>query len=358
MDWRVTISNLAGKRPRGHLPVAILRQPPGSWDELHGSLRGPMHERDWTKACLEAFQLEPYIVAVGPPERPRAIAPLALVRKRPESIGVLQLTEPMDFLAADEAAAEELGEALARLRLPLFLPRVPAASPALRALRRALRQAIVIERPMGGCPMLALDKGWAEPDARLSSKYRTDFRRARRRAGRIEAEMLAPTEDETPALVEAALNIERRSWKGRNGTAVLQLPGQAAFFRRYCMMKAHDGSLRLAFLRVDGQDAAMQIAVERDNAYWLLKIGFNERYARCSPGQLLIGHSIGWAAARGLTSYEFLGKEEKWIRVWTKEERPCVGLAIYPLRAASALAALQDAREFLKWKLKKRRAAR
>jgi CelD/BcsL family acetyltransferase involved in cellulose biosynthesis len=217
---------------------------------------------------------------------------------------------------------------------------------------------MVIERPMGGCPVLALDESWADPDAHLSSRYRSDFRRARRRAQRVEAEVLSPSAEEAPGLVEAALNVELRSWKGRSGTAVLQLPGQAAFFRRYCAMKAQDGSLRLAFLRVDGEDAAMQIAVERDEAYWLLKIGFDERHARCSPGQLLVHHTIAWAAARKLVSYEFLGKADTWIKVWTEAERPCVAVASYPLRPASALAALHDAREFVNWKLKKKRGAK
>jgi hypothetical protein len=316
-----------------------------------------MHELDWFQACVEAFRLEPFIVAVGPPARPRALAPLVRVHGRLEAAGVQQLSEPMDFLAADEAATLDLAEALARLGLPLLLRRVPTCSPVLAALRRMWRRAVLIERPMSSCPVLVLDPRWAEPEARLTSRRRADFRRARRRAGQFDVEVLTPTPGETPALVEIALNVELRSWKGRNGTAVLQLPGRADFFRRYCMLKAADGSLRLAFLKIGGEYAAMQIAIERDYAYWLLKIGYDERFSRCSPGKLLTSHSIGWAAARGLFSYEFLGKSEEWISHWTDYRRPCAAIGVYPPRAASALAAARDAWEFVAYKVRQRRRA-
>jgi len=317
-----------------------------------------MHERDWFQACVEAFHLEPFIVAVGPPERLRAIAPLARVHGRLEAAGVRQLSEPMDFLAADEEAVLELAEALAHLGMPLLLRRVPTSSPLRPALRRAWQGALVIERPISGCPVLVLDKSWAEPEERFPTRRRADFRRARRRAGCFEAEILSPTPDLTPALVEIAMDIEMRSWKGRYGTAVLQRPGCADFFRRYCMMKATDGSLRLAFLKIDGEYAAMQIAVERDNAYWLLKIGYDDRYLRCSPGKLLTSYSIGWAAARGLTAYEFLGKAEPWINLWTKSQRTCVAIGVYPARLASGPAVVRDAWELVTYTLRQRRLAR
>ncbi len=335
-----------------------MRVLPDTWDHLHGSMAGPMHELDWAQASVDAFGLTPHMVVLGPPERPRAIAQLALVHGRLETIGVRQLSEPTDFLSADDEAAAELGEAMARTRLPLLLRRTPADSKVLASLRSASKGALVMERPMSSCPVLSLDETWGDAESHLSSKRRQDFRRARRRADQIETEVLIPTPEETPPLVATALEIEKRSWKGRNGTAILQLPGRADFFHRYCMMKAADGSLRLSFLRVDGETAAMQIAVERDDAYWLLKIGYDETYARCSPGQLMIADTIGWAARRGLRSYEFLGKAEDWISIWTETVRPCVAMAIYPPRPASLTGVFRDATEVVSHGIRQRKLAK
>ena len=57
--------------------ASVLSHLPDSWDDLKGSLAGPMHERNWALTCVETFKLEPFIVAVGPPEKPYALAPLA-----------------------------------------------------------------------------------------------------------------------------------------------------------------------------------------------------------------------------------------------------------------------------------------
>ena len=208
---------------------------------------------------------------------------------------------------------------------------------------------------MNSCPVLPLDEGWIDPESQFSSRRRSDFRRARRRAGHVEAEVLTPTAEETPALLELALLIELRSWKGRNGTAILQHPVRASFFRRYCELAAAAGSLRLAFLRVDGEVAAMQIAVERDDAFWLLKIGYDEKFSRCSPGQLLIAHSIGWAATRGLATYEFLGTAEPWVDVWTASQRPCTAIGVYLPGPRSVVAATRDAGQFARARLSRRK---
>jgi CelD/BcsL family acetyltransferase involved in cellulose biosynthesis len=83
-------------------------------------------------------------------------------------------------------------------------------------------------------------------------------------------------------------------------------------------------------LRIDGRAAAVQLAVETADGFWLLKLGYDERFARCSPGSLLLRETIRYAATRGLRSYEFLGSAESWIRPWTETARPCVRLDAYP----------------------------
>src|SRR5207247_3695751 len=132
----------------------------------------------------------------------------------------------------------------------------------------------------GGTPTIALDG--QEPESRLSSRRRSDLRRARRHAeamGEVTSEVLAPSPQEVPALLAEAIAIEARSWKARAGTALASDPVRRGFFERYALAAAADGTLRLAFLRIGGQGAAMQIAVECGRRFWLLKIGYDERFA-------------------------------------------------------------------------------
>ena len=66
----------------------------------------------------------------------------------------------------------------------------------------------------------------------------------------------------------------------------------------------------------------MQLAVECGERFWLLKIGYDEEFARCSPGVLLMLHTVRYAATRGLKSYELLGRVEPWTRVWARSRVP------------------------------------
>ena len=86
----------------------------------------------------------------------------------------------------------------------------------------------------------------------------------------------------------------------------------------------------------------MQIAVEQNNAYWLLKIGFDPAFGNCSPGNLLLAESLRDAARRGLASLEFLGTVEPWTQVWTDQERKCVALRYYPFNVRGGLTLLSE----------------
>src|SRR2546428_512675 len=103
-------------------------------------------------------------------------------------------------------------------------------------------------------------------------------------------------------------------------------------YGRYAVAACRAGVLRLCFLRVGDRVAAVQFAIESDERFSLLKIGYDEAFARCSPGMLLMEETIRDAAKRGLRSYEFLGTAEPWTRVWTGRVRPCVSGRAYPLR--------------------------
>ncbi|WP_374529356.1 GNAT family N-acetyltransferase [Novosphingobium sp.] len=261
--------------------------------------------------------------------------------------GAREVAEPFDALCRDSAAALSLARALAVQRRPIDLARIPADSPLIPALQQAMRRhGLIRVRPAAPCPYIALDPAWAEPASRFKSSRQSDFRRAARRAaefGKLSYEMLSPTPSQFDALFDEAIAIERMGWKEAAGTAIALDPAKTAFFRSYLSAAAERGMLRIAFLRIDGQAVAMQLAVEWAGRYWLYKIGYNEAYARCSPGTLLMLFALGEAARGGLTSFELMGDVEPWIAdFWTSASRPCVRVRTYPANWRGAAAFVQD----------------
>jgi CelD/BcsL family acetyltransferase involved in cellulose biosynthesis len=334
---------------RIHTKLETLTQ---AWNSIGTTMNSPMQHFIWSRACAETFRSagKPQLVMVGSEERPTALAPL-IKRKhifsRLEMIGVKELYEPMDFLYSDRASLDILARNLVKQGIAIWLRRVPADSPAIPAIQNAFRRrGVVYIMPADPFPYIELDPGWAEPENRFNSGRRSDFRRAQRHAaqfGEVSYEILSPKPEEVGPLLEEAYQIEMQSWKGIQGTALAADPVRGAFYRQYALAASERGILRLVFLRIDGQAAGMQIAIECDDRFWLLKIGHDDRFSKCSPGTLLMLYSVKYAAVRGLKSYEFLGIAEPWTRAWTELLRPCVALRAYPLNIGGIAVLTYDA---------------
>lgn len=315
-----------------------LRRLRSGWERLAAGRASPMQQYAWAEAYAANYwdYGSPVVLHAGPEDAPTAL--LALVRPHGggalESLGVKHLFEPTDFLHEDEAALDALVRQLKARGEALRLPRIPADSPALQALYRVFRgHGLVRVATTDAYPVLELDESWCEPEQKLNARRRSDFRRARRKAERFGTprfELRLPTPRELPSLLDQAWLVEGAGWKGRGGTALEQDRRRGSFFRGYAAAAAARGILRLAFMRIDERPVAMQLAVESDDRLWLLKIGYDEHYAACSPGQQLMSYITGMAARRGLRSIEFLGEQEPWTRLWTEKSRCCVAVHAYP----------------------------
>jgi hypothetical protein len=325
-----------------------------SWDLIAEEANSPMHQYAWVKACTDAFVNcgELQLIVVGT-DQPSALGPL-IKRGRPlnrmECLGVDELYEPTDFPHLDADSLACLVDALIKLRHPLLLRRILADSPVLAALRKGFKShGLLITRPATGYPWIPLDESWKDPEEKLSASRRSSCRRARRKAhslGPIDCEVLSPKPSELPFLLEESFHVEAAGWKGRSGSALLSDPNRRQFYEKYAAMASAKGILRLCFMRIGGTVAATQIAVESGGRFWLLKVGYDEEFARCSPGHLLMIETLRYAAERGLRTFEFLGSAEPWTRVWTMDVRPCVSLWAYPNSCRGLAAFTWDAARF------------
>ena len=332
-------------RPGEAIPITVTRERAGlaglsaAWDELAAHSGSPMQQYAWIHACADTFVQEGdlSIFAAGTAPRITAIAPL--IRRgggaRLELPAADEMYEPMDFLYADAASLAPVTNALARTKLPILLRRIPAESPVIGALRRSYRGGgAVICRPVAGCPWIALDSTWVRPEDKLNPGRRSDLRRARRiaeRFGPVSSEVLSPDPKAVGPLLDEAFRVELASWKGSQGTALASDTTRGRFCRRYAVAACERGILRVCFLRIGERAAAMQLAVECGGRFWLLKIGYDQAFHRCSPGLLLVRETVQYAAECGLHGYEFLGIDEPWTRIWTREVHRCVSVWACPV---------------------------
>jgi CelD/BcsL family acetyltransferase involved in cellulose biosynthesis len=317
------------------------------WDRLAEQAGCPAASAAWSIAAARAFNLQGRlrVITVMRDGQLSAVAPL--VNESPflrpwQLIGLRQMSEPADFLSEDEFALENLVSQLVRLGAPLHLGRLPADSGTIARLRESFHgRGYFSIRQAPACPRIPLDSTWREPERQLGSDRRQDLRRARRRAeemGDVAFESHAPGPGEVDPLLDEAYRVEATGWKGRSLTSLAGDPLRGRFIRLLSRAAAHRGWLRIAFLRVGGTAAAMQIGLELARAHWVLKIGYDERFRRASPGTLLTFEMIRSAARSGLSSYEFLGTEEVWLRPWARDVRSCVSIRAHPPRIGALLA--------------------
>ena len=327
-----------------------------AWEALAADGGSPMQRHAWARAFAAAFgiEYELKVLVLGSGTDIAAVAPLATRRDgitRLELVAGEAISEPGDFAYRDPGALDLLAAGVADMGLPMLLGRVAAESPTGEALRRAFGRRTIFYTPRGRpVPVDPAGRGLAGPRAEVQlgsplgppprPAARGEGRRGHRRGARAPAG-------------RSSLRSSRRSSGSRPpaGRAVRAPRSRATccgreFFTEFAAGAADAGILRLAFLRIAGRTAAVQLAVECGGRFWLLKVGYDEEFKRSSPGTLLMLETVRHAAALGLESYEFLGTVESWTRVWTEHERACVALRAYPPRPGGLAAAALDAGRF------------
>ncbi|MEA3008923.1 MAG: hypothetical protein QOJ91_615 [Sphingomonadales bacterium] len=332
-----------------------------SWRRLEAAASLPMQSHAFASALARTFLSAAHIEVFFIREQGAISALLTLCRKpglfaRWRMVGADEVAEPDDALYRDPDSARSLAQAIVADGRAVELDRMPVESGLIPALRSALRgKGWMSVRPAIPTPTIKLDPRWKDPASCFNSGRRSDFRRAARRAsehGEVSFEILSPPPEAFDALFDEAIGVEARSWKREAGTAIAADGAKESCFRHYFRSACEDGTFRIAFLRIDGRAVAMQMALEMLDRYWLFKIGFDEDYERCSPGTLLMLHTLGWAAGRELSAYELLGNVEPWIaRFWTREQHDCVWVRAYPFNPRGAVALAADALASLRKRL-------
>ncbi len=333
------------------------------WNSLNTGFNSPIQDFSWSQVCARSIcandklrivvsSLGKNVVAIAPLIQPKGIlSPL----KMP---GVGKLGEPMDFLSADLAALDALAQALKKLGHAIDLERIPNNSPVIAALQQAYQGAgLVYISPSGFCPYIPLTEAWTTPEQQFNARRRSDFRRAQKHAqklGEVTYEILAPQPAEVAALLAEAYQVETNSWKGKVGSALAIDLNIGDFYRQYALKASQQGMLRLCFLRIDGRAIAMQIAVEYDSRFWLLKVGYDETFTHCSGGNLLMLHTVKYAAECGFKSYEFLGTEQAWTKMWTELVRSFVSVRVYPVSISGSWNFVADTAKSVRAKWRKR----
>ena len=332
------------------------------WNDLPQSQANPLLSPDWFAVAAQTLETSTETLALRRRGALVGVAPLGTDLRagvaRLQPLGVRALHEPSGLLYRDADALQELCNALVGQRKPFILQRMPFTDALRGALARACRRrGLLYEIATPGAPTVnfAGDGDVAAFEARLSSRRRQDYRRARRGLellGSVTFDLRTPTASSVAADLEEAMLIEASSWKSRGGSTMLRTGQLHAFFHEYARRMAINGHLRIAFLRIDGIGIAMQLIIEHASRFWIYKVGYDEKWAEHSPGVQLMWDVMRHACASRMAGVELLGKVEEWLTIWSNDVREYRTLIFYPFNLRGLEAGVADAAHAVAQRLK------
>jgi CelD/BcsL family acetyltransferase involved in cellulose biosynthesis/predicted RNA methylase len=333
--------------------IAALEALRPDWERLAGNAAEPMQTHAWTLAAARTLHADAdlHVIVVRRGATLAALAPLVEVvregRRWLEFAGSFHLYEPVRLLAESDEALALLCGAIAAQRVPMLLQRLDPG-PWTKSLRAAARgRCALLEVPSKPCLRVDLTTDAA---SKLSAARAALLRRKRRqleRSGAVTFESIEPAPADVEGILRGAFEVEARGWKGAAGSAVLRQPAMFEFFCELGRHYAARGALLVRRLRVGEEIAAVHVGVLQDQRCYELKIGFDEKFARQSPGVLLTLDCLQDGVRRGLRTHEFLGSAADWQEPFATAERPLRNLALYPLNARGLTALARDGARFV-----------
>ncbi|NIS82708.1 MAG: GNAT family N-acetyltransferase [Anaerolineales bacterium] len=235
-------------------------------------------------------------------------------------LGTLEISDYLDLIVPRESCSafvdalfEALeGEGPERWGV-LDLYNIPEASPTQSALEKAARKQgwkFVRER-LQPCPVIGLDRSWDDYLSGLDKKQRHELRRKIRRVERHSPEIrwrVVGTGDDIETETEKFLALMATD-PHKEGFLTDAMRKQ---FHRSAKAAHEWGWLHLSFLEMGNDLVAGYFNFDYLDRLWIYNSGMNPDYLHLSPGWVLLGYLIKWAAESGKEAIDFMRGDESY----------------------------------------------
>ncbi len=296
---------MATFRLRQFEDLAALRGQAGAWNELwqRSSSVRPTARAEQLAIWHGSFAQNLPFVAIGLEADGQLVAGLPLVLSRrygiPMASSLGNAWSPGGELLLDRTC--DARDVLPRLftglqqqfRGLLSLDGLTLRSDACRGILDTCetRRANCLTRRRFTAPVVMIRQSWQDYfDARSPNLHR-QLKTIARRADKLGDVNLRRYEELTPAEVEPLLRecfeLEARGWKGRQASAVLSEPRAWRFILGQAIELARCGEFSTTLLCHGDHPIAFEYGWHAKRVRGVLKVSFDESYARLSPGQLL-----------------------------------------------------------------------
>lgn len=205
-------------------------------------------------------------------------------------------------------------------------------------------QGVLIESSAGKClspkiTKLQFRSGFASCDVlpirayeEINSEFSKNFRGALRKArNKLQKHKIinfktSCSRNELIELYGQFLDVESSGWKGEAGTqSAIKLNDKLkAFYLDSVVGFSAEKEAEISILEVDGMAIAGHLSFVIDNVAYLLKIGFDEKFAKLAPGNMLLEHKLKQYYEQGNVKSINLITDAKWHHSWKPNSLPTI----------------------------------
>lgn len=176
----------------------------------------------------------------------------------------------------------------------------------------------------------------ADPDSlnSLSTKHLRNISRLTRKAGREFGSVRHITVAGSDAArdgLDLFTEVEASGWKGPDGTATSLScqPTARGFYKAVLERFGRAERARVDVLTIDDQPAAAQFAIRCGSVWNLLKVGFDETFSSCGPGNILLKRFIEHMVGDPEITQVSLVTAPDWARRWHMDLDPTFEVTLF-----------------------------
>ncbi len=173
------------------------------------------------------------------------------------------------------------------------------------------------------CPFLPLTENWDDCMKYVTERSKKNFAYYQRRIKRefaMEYEQWDSNRDPKQG-TDILRILHQDRWESRGEPGLFRHKKFSIFHRKIIEEFAHNGWLRLFFLKLDGKYVASIYAFNYNSKYYYYQAGFDDSYKKYSVGQCSLYMAIQKAFEEKVAEFDFLRGAMPYKYEWTSLER-------------------------------------
>lgn len=209
---------------------------------------------------------------------------------------------------------------------------IPEHYPSMQYFARAKHKMCLVQKPAGVENVIPVPENSEKYLAGLSSNFRKYLKKNTKKLEELQDIRFVfrdtghSVEEDTARFLE----VEHCNWKGDKLSSIKADQNNASLFSDAAAGFAKQGMMNYNFLEADGKTIAGQYCVLANRSLYVHKIGYDQDYLACSPGNLLFHRLVENCIAAKDADEINLMADCKWHESWELEKRPLHHLIVFP----------------------------